>query len=380
MKKPLVLYSFFLMAITLTFHRGIIGAENSSPDEAGGHGYGICYDTYEVSSPSGARLTIGSKKGMECASNEDFDRNGFNDLLLWERADQTKMRNCVLVFLDQNKVLKYQNLGDGEYPKIEREFSQITIEREKSSDKYSYDEEARQMALFRQQKRAPQENRIYSSIFIGQVYVSSGVYLIGVHKENTAVEWPKQLIMRASNRNDKFKDKNINFKEEINGAPQEPSEEQTSYDPGLRLDGFFETVFDMTIIDSPIGHYMSAEQETKSYPVVAFNPALKLDALNFNDAGKKRPLTSEESKKVKEDRAAATKNEKENECTTGPSYLDEANQLWKAKLVDQDLTVRLSFYSDPGCAGHLVYIYVLDVLKDNQVQSTAEITHYFGAI
>lgn len=66
-------------------------------------------------------------------------------------------------------------------------------------------------------------------------------------------------------------------------------------------------------------------------------------------------------------------------CTTVPTFIDSAKELVEART-DNGLTIRVSFYENPGCAGHLTSIYVLDVLREASLLATFQMTQYQGAL
>ncbi|MGD2270750.1 MAG: hypothetical protein PVI06_10170 [Desulfobacterales bacterium] len=57
-----------------------------------------------------------------------------------------------------------------------------------------------------------------------------------------------------------------------------------------------------------------------------------------------------------------------------------AEQLVSVEFLNSESEIRISRYSNPGCAGHLADIYVLDIIKNHNVIKTIELDHYFGPI
>ena len=91
----------------------------------------------------------------------------------------------------------------------------------------------------------------------------------------------------------------------------------------------------------------------------------------------KRPLTSQEQQRVEKEKEAGKGSDVE--CTTVPAYLDSAVQIFQA-TIDEQATLRLSNYENPGCGGHLASIYVLDVLKNGVIFKSFSISQYQGAL
>jgi hypothetical protein len=54
--------------------------------------------------------------------------------------------------------------------------------------------------------------------------------------------------------------------------------------------------------------------------------------------------------------------------------------LLTASLHSSNVTIRLSHYATPGCAGHLSDIYVLDVLAPGHEPRRFEFRHYQGVL
>jgi hypothetical protein len=71
---------------------------------------------------------------------------------------------------------------------------------------------------------------------------------------------------------------------------------------------------------------------------------------------------------------------KDFECTTVPQFLDSAKVILTATIADSNLSIRLSHFITPGCAGHLSEIYLLDVITPGQEPRRFEFRHYHGVI
>jgi hypothetical protein len=142
---------------------------------------------------------------------------------------------------------------------------------------------------------------------------------------------------------------------------------------------FFNQILDNCNSAGGTAVYKKKENEPSlfSYPVVAFDSTIKLtDFEVFNK--KRRPLTKQE--------AAAVAKEKDefkqggSDCSTNPSFLDEANILLTAKVQGSNTSIRLSKYETPGCEGHMAAYYILDVIEDGVLIKKYELIQYIGLI
>jgi hypothetical protein len=109
--------------------------------------------------------------------------------------------------------------------------------------------------------------------------------------------------------------------------------------------------------------------------IVAFEESLRPESADLLVKGKDRPISKEEEKKVLE-----FKKRDLTDCTTVPQFIDSAKQLLSVELLNSEFDIRISYYSNAGCAGHLADIYVLDLIKNHKVESTFELDHYVGPI
>ncbi len=92
-----------------------------------------------------------------------------------------------------------------------------------------------------------------------------------------------------------------------------------------------------------------------------------------------RPLTPSEKDEIDRQKAESAKTG-QRECSSNPSYLDAAFQIFEASIRQGNLTLRVSTYDNPGCAGHLATIYVLDVLRSGEVLKKFEFSQYQGPL
>jgi hypothetical protein len=225
---------------------------------------------------------------------------------------------------------------------------------------------------------------LLTAVFLGQAYEPSDFYVLGSDPGGGSA-WPKRLTFRCMERNIRMADRTGEFVKEINASAPAPSggaqpEESSSGIKPPTAVGFFGTIDRMEVTDSDIGHYTGTEPVSVPCPVVAFTDAVPLGALDFSQAGKRRPLSQREKLAVRQERARVANETKSVECTTEPGFIDRAEQLWSAKVTGSDLHIRLSTYEDPGCAGHLSAVYVIDLLRRGSLSDSREIRHYAGVL
>ena len=71
--------------------------------------------------------------------------------------------------------------------------------------------------------------------------------------------------------------------------------------------------------------------------------------------------------------------QKEGECSTTPAFADSAVRLVEAATAS-GFTLRLSAYKTPGCAGHLATIYILYVLRGQDLIQTFQTSQNHGPL
>jgi hypothetical protein len=138
---------------------------------------------------------------------------------------------------------------------------------------------------------------------------------------------------------------------------------------------FFVTISDFCFFDEAIAHYkIDKPTSSAAYQVVAVSSDLGLEAIRHGMDGEKRPLSKEEGD---HERAQSVNLE---DCTTKPGSRADAVVLWIARLKGSKQSLRISKYDDPGCAGHMSTIYLLDILEGDKAMVTAVAVRYFGVI
>ena len=102
-----------------------------------------------------------------------------------------------------------------------------------------------------------------------------------------------------------------------------------------------------------------------------------MTGISFSERGQLRATNAPERAEIEASRKSSPK---ESECSTVPQFLDAAKVLLTATLAQSNITIRLSSYMTPGCAGHLSEIYVLDVIAPGRDPRRFEFRHYHGVI
>lgn len=219
---------------------------------------------------------------------------------------------------------------------------------------------------------APEE--IARSVVIGQAYPSGNVYVAGFIEDEPR-PWPGRIV-------------GVPFDAERTGRitadffriVAQDSEEQY-YFPQRESDTFeddiFATIDRAAISDRNLARYRAPAPSDRSVSFFAWDDRLALVDVSHRSRGQARPLTAAERKKVAADRSTVPK---DSECTTVPHFLDDAKIILTANVASTKLSIRLSKYSNPGCAGHLADIYVLDVMEPGRDPRRFEFLHYQGLL
>jgi hypothetical protein len=126
-----------------------------------------------------------------------------------------------------------------------------------------------------------------------------------------------------------------------------------------------------------IGVFRNDDFEKYSFTIVAFSDRVRLTDVEYGD-GQRRPLTAQETLEVKDakDKSKAV----QSQCTTEPAFVDSAILLVSGNVSDSEYSIRISTYDTPGCGGHLVSVYVLDIMKGTQLLEVYRLAQYRGAI
>ena len=215
---------------------------------------------------------------------------------------------------------------------------------------------------------------IARSIVIGQAYPSGNVYVAGFIEDEPR-PWPRRIIGVPLDA-----DRTARITADFFRIVAQDSEEHY-YFPQREADivaaDVFATIDRAAITDRNLARYRAQEPSDTSVSFFAWDDRLELVDVSHRSRGQARPVTAAERKQVAAERSTLPK---DIECTTVPQFLDDAKIILTANVANTKLSIRLSDYSTPGCAGHLADIYVLDVIVPGQDPRRFEFRHYQGVL
>lgn len=219
--------------------------------------------------------------------------------------------------------------------------------------------------------------QIAQAMVIGQAYTSGNVYVGGFLADVEQREWPQRITTVALRVPDSQR-VSADFIRTL--APD--SEEQLSFtqkeDGGSAgPDDLFSTIDSMIVADPNLALYRAAGKRAKPIAVFGWNEQLPVVDISFRDAGRPRPVTGAEQLEIAAEKKSALPID---ECTTVRRYLDSAEIVLTAKIAKTNVSLRLSQYQNPGCAGHLAEIYVLDVIEPGRDPRRFQFSHYVGLL
>jgi hypothetical protein len=216
---------------------------------------------------------------------------------------------------------------------------------------------------------------IARSVVIGQAYPSGNVYVAGFIEDEPR-PWPKRI---AGVPLDAARTGRITA--DFFRIVAQDSEEQY-YFPQREADTFeadvFATIDRAAITDRNLARYRAPGSSDESVSFLGWDDRLMMNEVSFRDHGESRPATTREREAIAADRRKSIP--KDFECTTVPQFLDDAKIILTANVANTKVSIRLSKYSTPGCAGHLADIYVLDVIEPGREPRRFEFLHYQGVL
>ena len=216
--------------------------------------------------------------------------------------------------------------------------------------------------------------QIARSVVVGQAYPSGNVYVAGFIEDEPR-PWPRRIVGVPLDS-----DRTGRITADYFRIVAQDSEEQY-YFPQREADTFeddvFATIDRMAIVDRNLARYRSSALSDKSVSFFGWDDRLEFIDVSHRSRGQARPVTAAERQQVA---AARSKVPKDIECTTVPQFLDDAKIILTANVANTKLSIRLSKYSTPGCAGHLADIYVLDVIEPGRDPRRFEFLHYQGVL
>jgi hypothetical protein len=223
---------------------------------------------------------------------------------------------------------------------------------------------------------------IARAIVIGQAYTSGNVYVGGFSDPN-AESWekrdfPKRVTVTA------LRTPNVlPLTAELTRVLAPDSEADSTFpqreDGGSAgPDDLFSTIDSMMVTDPNLALYRSASKVAKPLAVFGWDNSIAISEVSFRNNGAPRPITEPERQVVAEEKKTAAA--KDADCSTERQFLDSATVILDARIANTRTAIRLSTYSNPGCAGHLSEVYVLDVLEPGLAPRRFEFRHYVGVL
>lgn len=215
---------------------------------------------------------------------------------------------------------------------------------------------------------------IARALVIGQAYVSGNVYVAGF-VEDEPRSWPQHIegVPLQEGRRERIA---ADFFRTV----AQDSEEHYWFplrEADALGDDIFATVDRAAVEDRNLARYRAPTAVDQPVTFLGWDHRLGLVDVSYRTAGELRPVTAAEKKQIASDRKAAPK---DFECTTVPQSLDNAKVILTANVASTTLSIRLSKFSNPGCAGHLSDVYVLDVIEPGRDPRTFQFRHYVGVL
>jgi len=226
---------------------------------------------------------------------------------------------------------------------------------------------------------AAKENtdEIAKNIVLGEVFSSKNAYFIAFSKET---KWEDSLHFHGLNSLSEIltaKKKNIILPCSENSyfLSKEKSKAKVSYFVGA----FFSTIMD-ECVEEEVAQYYANQKIKEAYNIFGWAPTLDVKNISLKNNDQLRPVPQTEMAKMKAEKLQAAKDNKEDECTTEPQFVDSAKIFLEFDIGNKGLKGRLSGYFNPGCAGHLSDIYILDIFKGKDLIKSYQTFHYQGGI
>ena len=216
--------------------------------------------------------------------------------------------------------------------------------------------------------------QVARAIVIGQAYVSGNVY-VGGFVEDEPRSWPQQIEGaplqegRTERISADFYRIVVQDSEEHYYFPQREAD--------AAVDDLFTTIDKAAIEDRNLARYRAPTGVDRSVSFLGWDARLPLVDITYRSNGQPRPASDVERAAIA---AARTDIPKNIECSTVPQFLDAATIILTASLAASKTSIRLSKYLNPGCAGHLSEIYVLDVMPAGEPARRFEFRHYHGVL
>lgn len=221
---------------------------------------------------------------------------------------------------------------------------------------------------------SPTAEHIARALVVGQAYVSGNVYVAGFIDDEPR-PWPRRIEgvpLEESRREHVAADFSRMVAQDSEEHYYFPQREGDPADKDL-----FSTIDKAAVADRNLARYRAPVPVERSVSFLGLDSRFVLADVSYRDAGTARPLNEEDRQQIASEKASQLRDA---DCSTEPRYLDAAKIIVTAKIAKSSLSIRLSSYLNPGCAGHLSEVYVLDVWAEGGAPRRFEFRHYHGVL
>jgi hypothetical protein len=233
---------------------------------------------------------------------------------------------------------------------------------------------------------------IATELFVGQVYPSGNVYLKPLaDEEQRSGNLPKSVfllplssdtaVLKTPPTEAKLISPTVRFDyiprlegmddQHLTCGPAEPRKKNPSF--RYLSEDFFDAMSDYCDANDDVALYRSSPL---SYAVRVLAFTREADLIDTRLVSGPRPMTPKDQQEISRQKRDL---EKEGECTTTPAFADSATRLVDAQT-GSGLGLRLSSYKTPGCSGHLVTVYILDILRGQDLIRTFQTSQGHGPL
>ncbi|VAW82295.1 hypothetical protein MNBD_GAMMA12-3114 [hydrothermal vent metagenome] len=115
-----------------------------------------------------------------------------------------------------------------------------------------------------------------------------------------------------------------------------------------------------------------------SYTVIAVPVSTAINYVRYVSG--KRPISISEKIEIRKWKLGIAKLTKDYDCNYEPSYFDSAIMIAMIHLKGSKDKIRLSYYENPGCAGHQTIVYLIDILHNTNIKHRYFYVQYQGAL
>ena len=226
------------------------------------------------------------------------------------------------------------------------------------------------------QARQSTADEVARAIVIGQAYTSGNVYVAGF-VDDPQREWPARIATTSLRTPEPARPTADFIRVLVPDSEEQHSFTQKEDGGSAGPEDLFSTIDSMVVTDPNLALYRAATRTSRPLAIFGWNERLALIDISFGDAGKPRPVSATERVEIEAEKKSALPID---ECTTVRQFLDSAEVMLTAKIAKSNFSIRLSRYQNPGCAGHLAEIYVLDVLEPGREPRRFQFSHYVGLL